>query len=143
MFLPSAASDVNIHGLHRNEGQLLLHRRTPTPPPLPAVHRCEHDHVDVPVGVVVVSHVDVGHVVVIIVVVIVVVIVVAVLVVRDAGGDVDDAHEEVEEGEGGDAGGVAGEAGGLLHFSLLALAPLVDLESSVSLLSRPPRVFLI
>ena len=55
----------------------------------------EHDHVDVPVGIVVVAHVDVGHIV---------VIVVAVLIECHAGSYVDDTHQEVEEGEGSDAG---------------------------------------
>ena len=77
LFLSSTASDVDVHGLHRHEGQLLhVHRRTPPPPPLPAVHGGEHDHVDVPVGVVVVRNIYVCHVVVVIVVIIVVVIVV-------------------------------------------------------------------
>ena len=72
--LTSASSDIHVHGLQGHKGQLLFHLfRTPSPP---AVHRGEHDHVDVPTGIIVVAHIDVGHIVVVIVVIIVVVIVV-------------------------------------------------------------------
>ena len=78
--LTSASSDIHVHGLQGHKEQLLFHLFC-TPPSPPAVHRGEHDHVDVPGGIVVIAHVDVGHIVVVIVVIIVVVIVVVVNVV--------------------------------------------------------------
>ena len=63
------------------------------------IHWHEHDRVHVVSGIVVVSDVDVGNVVVVVIVVIVVVVVIRVDVVDDIGCEGDGAHCKVEKGE--------------------------------------------
>ena len=97
----------------------------------PTIHGHEHDSVGIVSSVVVVSDVDVGHIVVVVIVIVIVVVVVAVDIVHEVCSDRYRPHHKVEEGEGRNS---ISRRTLLFLFLLFFLGPIIhDIPSSFSI----------